>query len=68
MHRTFFAQRCEVKFDYGLRQGRSLPLANRPDAFVTAEGRVVSADKKVAKVNEETMERGRVSTPFLTTS
>ncbi|KAI0003844.1 exonuclease V [Russula compacta] len=50
---------CEVQFDYGLRQGRSRPLANRPDAFVSAEGKVISVDKKVAEVNEETMERGR---------
>ncbi|KAH9964155.1 exonuclease V [Russula dissimulans] len=50
---------CEVQFDYRLRQGRSLPLSERPDSFVSAEGKVITVEKKVAKVNEEVLEHGR---------
>ncbi|KAI9508364.1 exonuclease V [Russula earlei] len=48
-----------VQFDYRLRQGRSLPLADRPDSFVSAEGKIIKAQKEVAKINEEVLERGR---------
>ncbi|KAF8481778.1 exonuclease V a 5' deoxyribonuclease-domain-containing protein [Russula ochroleuca] len=50
---------CEVQFDYGLRQGRSLALAHRPDSFVSAGGKAMTVDKKLAKVNEKVLERGR---------
>ncbi|KAF8506523.1 exonuclease V a 5' deoxyribonuclease-domain-containing protein, partial [Russula emetica] len=50
---------CEVKFDYGLRQGRSLPLADRPDSFVTGDGKEITVNKRVAKVNEKVLGRGR---------
>jgi len=53
-----------VQFDYGLRQGRSRALANRPDSFVSAEGKVIMVDKKVAGVNEKVLERGRVRVLF----
>jgi exonuclease V len=53
-----------VQFDYGLRQGRSRALADRPDSFVSAEGKVIMMDKKVAEVNEEVLEHGRVRVFF----
>ena len=53
-----------MKFDYGLRQGRSLALADRPDSFVSAEGKVIAVDKKVAGINEEVLEHGRVRVLF----
>jgi exonuclease V len=60
-------QRCEVQFDYGLRQGRSLALAKRPESFVSAEGKVIKVEKKVAQVNEKVQGRGRVSVPISST-
>ncbi|KAH9033047.1 exonuclease V a 5' deoxyribonuclease-domain-containing protein [Lactarius hengduanensis] len=50
---------CEVQFDYGLRQGRSRALADRPEAFVSAEGKVITVEKKVAQTNERVLGRGR---------
>ncbi|KAI0299774.1 exonuclease V [Russula brevipes] len=50
---------CEVQFDYGLRQGRSLALAFRPDSFVSAEGKVITVAKKAAAVNERVLGHGR---------
>ncbi|KAI9444635.1 exonuclease V a 5' deoxyribonuclease-domain-containing protein [Lactarius indigo] len=50
---------CEVQFDYGLRQGRSRALANRPETFVSAEGKVITVEKKVAQANEKVLGRGR---------
>jgi hypothetical protein len=60
MTERIYAARCGVQFDYGLRQGRSLAPALRPESFVSAEGKEMKADKKVAKVNEKTLGRGRV--------
>ncbi|KAH9962734.1 exonuclease V [Lactifluus volemus] len=50
---------CEVQFDYGLRQGRSLPISNRPDAFFSAEGKVITVEKGIAKSNDKIMAKGR---------
>ena len=58
------ANRCEVQFDYGLRQGRSLALADRPDSFVSAGGKALTVNKKLAKVNEKGLKRGRVGILF----
>jgi exonuclease V len=58
--------RCEVQYDYGLRQGRSRPLADRPNTFVSAKGKVITVDKEVAEVNEQVLINGRVRTPFYT--
>jgi len=59
-------KRCEVQFDYGLRQGRSLALADRPDTFVSDKGKVIAVEKKVAEVNEKVLEHGRVRILFFT--
>ncbi|KIL71568.1 hypothetical protein M378DRAFT_65079 [Amanita muscaria Koide BX008] len=50
---------CEVQFDYGLRQKRYRPLALRPDSFVSASGKEISVEKKVAVVNEVVKEQGK---------
>lgn len=50
---------CEVQFDYGLRQGRSRALADRPESFVSAGGKVITVEKKVAQTNERHLGRGR---------
>jgi hypothetical protein len=55
-----YATRCGVQFDYGLRQGRSLALTRRPESFVSAGGKEMKVDKKVAKINDKTLGRGRV--------
>ena len=57
-----------MQFDYGLRQGRSLALADRPESFVTAEGKVIKVEKKVAKANEKVQGRGTVSLSLSSTS
>lgn len=53
-----------MQYDYGLRQGRSRPLSDRPDTFVSAKGKVIAVDKKVAAVNEGVLENGRVRILF----
>ncbi|KAI0706286.1 exonuclease V [Cerioporus squamosus] len=50
---------CEVQFDYGLRQKRHKKLADRPEAFVTAEGKTITVAQPVAAVNDRTVTRGR---------
>ncbi len=58
--RGLSAPRCEVQFDYGLRQGRSRTLAERPESFVSDKGKVIKVEKKVAVANERDLGRGRV--------
>lgn len=52
--------RCEVQYDYGLRQGRSKKLANRPASFTSAQGKTIVVETKTAVKNEKILERGRV--------
>ena len=52
--------RCEVQFDYGLRQKRHLKLETRPTSFVSSEGKVIEVSKDVAVVNDRTLTRGKV--------
>ncbi len=52
--------RCEVQFDYGLRQKRHKKLADRPESFLTAEGKTITVAQPVAAVNDRTVTRGRV--------
>ncbi|KDQ63099.1 hypothetical protein JAAARDRAFT_75646 [Jaapia argillacea MUCL 33604] len=50
---------CEVQFDYGLRQKRFKKLEDRPTSFVSAQGRQISVDKKVAQQNDKVLQRGQ---------
>ncbi|KZT08784.1 uncharacterized protein LAESUDRAFT_697055 [Laetiporus sulphureus 93-53] len=50
---------CEVQFDYGLRQKRSLKPEKRPESFTTAKGNTITVDKDVAADNYKTTSRGR---------
>ncbi|KAF8346993.1 exonuclease V a 5' deoxyribonuclease-domain-containing protein [Amanita rubescens] len=61
---------CEVQFDYGLRQGRSRPLEARPKSFVSASGKSISVEKKVAEAvhKELELELGLKQVQVLTTS
>ena len=52
--------RCEVQFDYGLRQKRHKKLADRPQSFVTEQGKTIMVAQQVAAVNDRTLTRGRV--------
>lgn len=52
--------RCEVQFDYGLRQKRSRPLEMRPDSFVSASGKEISVEKTVAIKNDAITKKGKV--------
>ncbi|PCH34271.1 hypothetical protein WOLCODRAFT_15220 [Wolfiporia cocos MD-104 SS10] len=38
---------CEVQFDYGLRQRRDKKPEDRPDSFVTADGKTITSVHKV---------------------
>ncbi|KAH9828673.1 exonuclease V a 5' deoxyribonuclease-domain-containing protein [Rhodofomes roseus] len=50
---------CEVQFDYGLRQKRHLKPEQRPDAFVTDDGKTINVDKGVAQQNHRVITRGQ---------
>ncbi|EMD42251.1 hypothetical protein CERSUDRAFT_90860 [Gelatoporia subvermispora B] len=50
---------CEVQFDYGLRQGRSRKLAERPKEFVTAQGKTIAVDQKAAVINDRIVKKGQ---------
>ncbi|KZT73292.1 hypothetical protein DAEQUDRAFT_684244 [Daedalea quercina L-15889] len=50
---------CEVQFDYGLRQKRHLAPEQRPDTFVTDEGKTITVDKSVAQENNRVVTRGQ---------
>jgi hypothetical protein len=52
--------RCEVQFDYGLRQYRSRPLEARPKSFVSGSGKAISVEKKVAAMNDTITKKGKV--------
>lgn len=61
MHFVYaFWSRCEVQFDYGLRQKRYKKLEDRPTSFVTAEGKTISVVQNVAAQNDRTVSRGKV--------
>ena len=49
-----------MQFDYGLRQKRHKKLADRPQSFVTEEGKTITVAQQVAAVNDRTLTRGRV--------
>ncbi|CDO76100.1 hypothetical protein BN946_scf184649.g26 [Trametes cinnabarina] len=53
---------CEVQFDYGLRQKRYRKLEDRPQSFMTAEGKVITVEQNVAAQNDRTVSRGKVGT------
>ena len=57
---TKYISRCELQFDYGLRQKRSGKLEKRPASFTSAKGKVISVEKKVAAKNDQRIQRGRV--------
>jgi len=54
--------RCEVQFDYGLRQKRSRPIESRPTSFVSAQGKEIFVEKTVAVKNDHITKQGKVST------
>ncbi|KAI0053461.1 hypothetical protein FA95DRAFT_1674468 [Auriscalpium vulgare] len=51
---------CEVQFDYGLRQGRSRKLADRPASFVSGKGKVITVETEVAAANDKVIQRGQM--------
>jgi pyridoxine/pyridoxamine 5'-phosphate oxidase len=52
--------RCEVQFDYGLRQRRSRPLESRPASFVSKQGKTISVQKTTAAKNDKIQSKGKV--------
>ncbi|OCH95731.1 hypothetical protein OBBRIDRAFT_830676 [Obba rivulosa] len=50
---------CEVQFDYGLRQGRSKKLKERPKEFVTASGKTIAVDQTAAAINDRITKKGQ---------
>lgn len=57
--------RCEVQFDYGLRQKRYLKVEDRPKEFKSATGKTIVADQSVAVGNDKITQRGKVSNAYL---
>ncbi|KAG6842379.1 hypothetical protein C0991_007509 [Blastosporella zonata] len=49
---------CEVQYDYGLRQRRSMPIASRPTSFISAQGKEISVAKEVAAANDVVTKQG----------
>jgi len=60
LQESHHASRCEVQFDYGLRQKRSRKLEHRPDSFLSGEGKEIFVEKAVAARNDLTINRGKV--------
>lgn len=54
------SRRCEVQFDYGLRQKRNRKLDDRPKSFVTSAGKEIVVEQAVAARNDKTLKRGQV--------
>ncbi|TDL26340.1 hypothetical protein BD410DRAFT_825569 [Rickenella mellea] len=50
---------CELQFDYGLRQKRSMPIQRRPKTFVTEKGKEIVVEKTVAQRNDRTQQAGK---------
>lgn len=61
-HARTDCRRCEVQFDYGLRQKRSRPIATRPTSFVSAQGKEILVEKSVAAKNDHITKQGKVGT------
>lgn len=57
---NFDLTRCEVQFDYGLRQRRSRPIETRPKSFTSSSGKKISVAKSVAAKNDVRTKQGRV--------
>ena len=53
--------RCEVQYEYGLRQHRSKRLEKRPESFITREGKEIRVEKKTAQLNDIVLREGHVS-------
>jgi exonuclease V len=53
--------RCELQFDYGLRQKRYKKLEDRPASFISGKGKTVVVAEATAKRNDRTLKGGRVS-------
>ncbi|KAG6874411.1 hypothetical protein C0995_015147 [Termitomyces sp. Mi166 len=50
---------CEVQFEYGLRQQRHMPIAMRPQSFISAQGKEISVAKEVALKNDVRTKQGK---------
>ncbi|TFK89880.1 hypothetical protein K466DRAFT_7131 [Polyporus arcularius HHB13444] len=50
---------CEVKFEYDLRHGRRKKLAERPESFVTTEGKTIAVVQAVAAERDRITARGQ---------
>ena len=63
-HQRFTQDRCGVQFDYGLKQGRSLPVSKRLTSFQTDKGKIVNVESEIAVRNDVQMKAGRVINAF----
>jgi exonuclease V len=57
--------RCEVQFDYGLRQKRFRKLKDRPPSFISGAGKKIVVEKIVAARNDRRATRGKVNPSFI---
>lgn len=67
-HQLYKWSRCEVQFDYGLRQKRSRPIASRPKTFRSAQGKEISVKETVAVKNDEITKQGKVRVKLFRTT
>jgi len=58
---TYTQERCEVQFDYGLKQGKSLPVSKRLTSFQTDKGKTINVNTDVAVSNDLTLKAGSVT-------
>ena len=64
--RRVYPRRCEVQYDYGLRQRRSKPLKSRPTSFKPEKGKEIVVEQKAAEKRERIVNAGTVSLRNLT--
>lgn len=53
--------RCELQFDYGLRQKRFLKPQHRPKSFVSGSGKEIMVQQAIAQENFQVQKKGHVS-------
>lgn len=49
-----------MQFDYGLKQGKPLPVAKRLTSFLTDKGKIIKVNTELAVSNDLTMKAGTV--------
>jgi hypothetical protein len=59
-----YCNRCELQFDYDLRQERFRKAKHRPDSFTSGSGKEIAIDREVAAVRDQNSKGGTVRNDF----